>query len=346
MRLVTSPHIILLLLILGTACASTLPVENRVFKIKGVSLEGPSERPDMKVIKEVHALGSNAVCLMPYGFMENASDSITHDSGWQWWGECEVGIRALSEEAHANGMRVMIKPHLWIGHGEYTGELSFEDLEARERWQFSYKDYILSYAEIASDLEVAYFCIGTELCSQVAEDPLYWEELIQEVRSIYKGQVTYAANWDCYTRFPHWDKLDHIGIDAYFPLESPSTRLEDIKAAWAPWKSAMRAMSDSLDKAVLFTEYGYRSVKGMLETPWVVGHEGTPDQEVQANAYQALYEEVWSEDWSSGGFLWKWHCPERLYPEGRQHDFTPQGKLALDVIKAQFGAQSLEKVDE
>ena len=57
------------------------------------------------------------------------------------------------------------------------------------------------------------------------------------------------------------------------------------------------------------------------------------NEQAQANALQALYEVFGEEDFWAGGFLWKW------YPRGGGHveypgrDYTPQGKIAHDVVK-------------
>jgi hypothetical protein len=42
------------------------------------------------------------------------------------------------------------------------------------------------------------FCIGTELESFVTARPIYWQELIQKNKAIYKGKLVYAGNWDSY----------------------------------------------------------------------------------------------------------------------------------------------------
>ena len=53
----------------------------------------------------------------------------------------------------------------------------------------------------------------------------YWIELIQKVRAVYQGQLTYAANYDNYQEVDFWEHLDFIGINAYFPLREPSDKL-------------------------------------------------------------------------------------------------------------------------
>ena len=64
----------------------------------------------------------------------------------------------------------------------------------------SYKDYILTYAKAAEELNAEMLCIGTELEQFVIERPNFWKKLIREIRNVYKGKLTYAANWDEFKR--------------------------------------------------------------------------------------------------------------------------------------------------
>ena len=57
------------------------------------------------------------------------------------------------------------------------------------------------------------------------------------------------------------------------------------------------------------------------------------NQQAQANALQALFETFYGEEFWAGGFIWKW------FPEGQGHegypakDYTPQGKLAENILR-------------
>jgi hypothetical protein len=40
-------------------------------------------------------------------------------------GERSEGIRASIHKSHEYKMKVMLKPHLWVNHNFYTGDLDF-----------------------------------------------------------------------------------------------------------------------------------------------------------------------------------------------------------------------------
>lgn len=307
-------------------------------RIDGVSLEAPSQNSDEHVMKDLTEIGANYVCLMPYAFVRAGhAELIHHYDGQQWWGEREAGIRAMSIDAKSKGLSVMIKPHVWLGHGDYTGSLTFENKEQQDAWNASYKKYVLFYVQIAEELDVEMFCLGTELCSQVDENKAYWKSLIAEIRSIYSGKLTYAANWDCYSRFPFWSDLDYIGIDGYFPVAARSEYDENPESTpWDQWKPEMKLLSDSVSRPILFTEYGYRSYTGSLVEPWVTGRDKKVDYNDQIKGYVNLYDALWDEPWFAGGFFWKWHCKGHLDGD-RSTDFTPQGKPVMEVIRKTYG---------
>jgi hypothetical protein len=158
------------------------------------------------------------------------------------------------------------------------------------------------------------------------------------VRVHYKGALTYAGNWDGYTQFPHWQKLDYVGVDAYFPLsEATEPSVEELKAAWQTTKQLLFNYQDSVGLPILFTEYGYRSIEHCAQRPWESNASGTLNFKAQANAYQALYEVFWQEPWFAGGFLWKWHSPHAEAGGESNNRFTPQNKPAEVVVKDWYG---------
>ncbi|MBC2837824.1 glycoside hydrolase TIM-barrel-like domain-containing protein [Robiginitalea sp. SC105] len=324
-----------LLLLLLASCSG-----QRIEKINGVSFVGSPERARQGHVDALVSIHADYASVMPYGFIrEPDTPEIIYDTDQQWFGETREGARQYVEMLHANRIRVMIKPHLWVWRGLFTGDLVMESEADWQKLEASYRDFILNYADLARETGADMFCIGTELEEFVKARPAFWTQLIAEVRELYGGKLTYAANWDEYTRTPFWKDLDYIGIDAYFPLsDARDPDLDEMRRGWEPWKREIRELSLELDRPVLFTEYGYRSMDYTAKKPWLVDrNEERVNLRAQADAQRAILEEFWKEPWFAGGFVWKWflHHPVSGGPDDNR--FTPQNKPAEKVIREYYG---------
>ena len=310
-----------------------------VAKINGVSFVASGEAANQAHIDPVLGIYADYAAVMPYGFIgEPGSPEILFNSDRQMFGETRDGARQYIGLLRRNGIQVMLKPQLWIWRGLFTGDLVMESEADWQRLEASYTDFILTYAALAEETGAELFCIGTELEAFVAARPQFWGRLIEAVRERYSGQITYAANWDEYQRIPFWESLDFIGIDAYFPLsEDRDPTVAALREGWAPWKKAIRELSEGKARPVLFTEYGYRSVDYTARKPWLADRtRERVNLQAQSNAKTALFEEFWHEPWFAGGFLWKWFINHPVSGGPLDNRFTPQNKPAQRVIRAYY----------
>ncbi len=202
----------------------------------------------------------------------------------------------------------MIKPQIWVWRGEFTGDIVMKTEADWMLLEASYRQFILEYARVARNLNADIFGIGTELENFITARPEFWNALIQEIKTVYSGKLTYAANWDEYQRTPFWSVSDYIGIDAYFPVSTSKTpTVQECLQGWLPYKKQIKVLSYTVNKPVLFTEFGYRSVDFSGKTPWVSDRNITTlNFEAQAATSQALSDTFWNEEWFAGGFIWKW----------------------------------------
>ena len=304
-------------------------------KINGISFVGSRERALQSHVDEVLKINANHAAVMPFGFIRDLnSPNVIYDTDRQWYGETRAGARQYIELLRKNGLKIMLKPQIWIWRGEFTGGLKMNSEEDWKQLEASYTDFILTYARLAEETQVEILCIGTELERFVESRPDYWCDLIEKIRKIYKGKLTYAANWDEYKRTPFWDLLDYIGIDAYFPLsEAKTPTVEDLKQGWRYWKERIATLSEDFRKPVLFTEFGYRSMDYTAKKPWLVDRaEQKVNLEGQMNAKIAIFEEFWGEEWFAGGYLWKWFIHHSRAGGPDDNRFTPQNKPAQQII--------------
>lgn len=307
--------------------------------INGVSYVAsgqPTTQDQVDAVKNVHA---NYAAVMPFGFVRNTDHpEILFNTNRQWFGESKEGVGQYIEMLQKNDIEVMMKPQIWISHGEFTGYMK---VETEEQWQLletSYRNFIMTFLDVAVEKDVAAFCIGTELEQFVKHRPEFWADLIIEIKKKYKGKLTYAANWDEYKRFPFWDQLDYIGVDAYFPVSEMKTpTVADAQKGWQKWKIELKGVSEKHKKQILFTEYGYRSVDFAGKEPWRSERSmNVVNLDAQVNLTKALFLEVYQEPWFAGGFIWKWFIN---HPESGGLDnsqFSPQNKPVEKTIKEHF----------
>lgn len=240
------------------------------------------------------------------------------------------------QKLHESGIKVMLKPHLDIiaaSDGKWRADIEFAGLDDWKKWFESYGEFILHYARLAQEEKVELFCIGTELSSTTLNQPDLWRDLINKVRRVYKGRLTYAANW--YEEFEgirFWNDLDYAGIDAYFPLStSPAPTKSELKDAWKSWLENIRYWQELIKKPVIFTEVGYKSSQGAAGEPWQHDPAGSVDLQLQADCYEALLETFWDEPWFYGVYWWYWGDNPNMGGETHR-GFIPQNKPAEEVV--------------
>jgi hypothetical protein len=268
------------------------------------------------------------VAIIPYGYTRRGSSTVEFDSEFQWWGERYAGTIEMIVSAREKGLNVVLKPQIWIP-GKWVGDFLPDE---KEKWEESMTDFTMRWAHLADSLEVEIFCFATEFKAVALQNPDYFERLIDEIKKVFKGKLTYAANWDEYHQIDFWGKLDYIGVNAYFPLSTGADpSIEELEASWSAISTSLNQMSERYEKDILFTEFGYRSAPSAAQKPWDQAHAEYKAIS-QSTAFEALFSTVWKEPWLAGGFIWKW----RFFDDAGGHgdpSFTPQGKPAMEVIQ-------------
>ena len=177
-------QLLILLLITCFSCKA------QTKKINGVSFVASRDSINSKHISPVLNVQSNFVALMPFGFIKDlSSPKITHNTNRQWFGETKNGLLQYAKRFQNEKVGVMVKPQIWVWRGEFTGNIK---MKSEEKWivlEKSYKEFILTYAKAAEDLNADILCIGTELEQFVINRPKFWQKLIKEIRRIYKGKI-------------------------------------------------------------------------------------------------------------------------------------------------------------
>jgi len=276
----------------------------------------------------------------PFGWMSDASSPEIRiaDASGVYWGETDEGLAATAQMAHSFGIRTLLKPHLWIAGWHdtvWTGEIKMKSQEAWTQWFESYRRFILHYARLAEKEKMEALAIGTELQGATLGHEKEWREIIRQVRAVYHGKLTYAANWDHeFEALPFWDALDVAGVQAYFPLsERSDPSLEELIAGWRRHIATLERVAARAHRGIVFTEIGYKSSDQASVEPWLWRTEDRINLEQQARCYESMFRAVWSKAWFRGVYVWKWypHFDTRLSVSDR--NFTPQGKPAEKILE-------------
>jgi hypothetical protein len=243
------------------------------------------------------------------------------------------------ETIHRLGMEVMLKPHVDPFDEHWRGEIEPNDVET---WFGNYRAFIVHYAELAQAHDVEMFCVGTELNSMTERQyDAYWVSIIGDVRRVFGGEVTYAANWwpdSAWRDLGFLKELNYLGIDTYFPLTDKSDpTVPELEQPWQNWVSRMEAWQMITGTRIVLTEIGYRDLKGANMHPWDWQAEGPEDQQEQADCYEATFRVLWGMPWLQGMFWWAWT------PYNSTADYTPWGKLAEEVLRAWYAKPYVPK---
>lgn len=258
----------------------------------------------------------------------------------------ENDIRNGAQQARLKNMNIMLKPQIDLYNGEWRAAIHPDDSGS---WFNAYTATMMKYAQLAAELNIELLCIGTEFV--FATQPKYtprWRALIDTLRTVYSGKLTYAANWSGlfthgitipeYEQVQFWNVLDYIGIDAYYPLtnlpnDSIPTRSIALNRMAGPVNS-IRNVSAGVNKPVIVTETGIQSVRGALAAPWdyTIGSSSNAiqDNRVQEFYYSVMIDAIGKQSWCAGIFWWNWESVPSSY---ERTNYTPRDKPAAQTIK-------------
>ncbi|MEO5910551.1 MAG: hypothetical protein ABIP95_06660 [Pelobium sp.] len=307
-------------------------------KINGVNFSAPARAIESGWTADLQHINASWVSLIPFGFSKVDAPGVYYEPERQFWGESIEGIRTNIKQAHEAGLKVMIKPQVWMQRG-WIGDFDLHTEEDWKIWENDYEKYIMHFAKLGALENAEMICLGTEYRNAVKKRPEFWARLATDIRKIYKGKLTYCANWDDYPDVKFWKSLDYVGISSYYPLsEAQTPTVAELEKAWKPIKAQLKTFSEKQQKPILFTEFGYRSMDQSAWRSWEMEYQERPlNMLAQANAYEALFKTFWKENWFAGGFAWKWYSSFHRMDPKNNHDWTPQNKKAQEIMKIYFG---------
>ncbi|MEM6955219.1 MAG: hypothetical protein AAF645_06000 [Myxococcota bacterium] len=287
-----------------------------------------------RTLTELEDLGVDSISLTPFGFSPSLTSNEVRHVGQRSGGETDARMAAEFGAARARGLRVLLKPHLWVAGGAWRAELAPASWTA---WFDAYARWMVRYARMAEEAGVAILAVGTELRSSLAfEQP--WRTLIAQVRSVFSGKLVYCANWDALDAVPFWDALDYLGVQFYAPLASALGDSEAaMEARLGEHLAGLDRLSERVGRPMLLTEVGYKATQDTAIRPfeWTERAASPLDLNAQARAYRVLFRGLCRCRALRGVYLWKWFTNPDTREEGPR-GFSPRGKPAEAILRAAY----------
>jgi hypothetical protein len=278
-----------------------------------------------RALANARRIGARAVAIVPFLWQS----SSTNPDLVRGKDMTDVELRLAIRDAHALGLTVLIKPHVWVPQS-WAGTVTMNSDEAWQTWFANYQRELERFARIAEGEGAEALSIGTEI-DETTQRP-QWEALIDSVRNLYSGRLLYVAhNVEGAEEVPFWHQLDFIGASLYPPLGGDDDRDYRLRV--------MRDSADRLDalatrtqKQIVVGEIGLRSAEGAAAKPWESAEErkAAPAPLLQASVLT---------DWLAvldrpsikGVLIWRW----LTNPNGggaNDTDFTVQNKPAEHAL--------------
>lgn len=249
-------------------------------------------------------------------------------------------LRWVIGAARKRGLRVFLMPIVHVRRRrpqEWRGTLAPAE---PERWWAAYRHFVRHYARLGATEGVGLYAVGSELVSMERHVDR-WRALIGEVRSVFRGRLTYSANWDHFEPVQFWDALDVAGLNGYHTLVEaarpgappPPTDEAALLDGWQSFVQRVRHWSRVTGKRFILTEIGYPSTPFAAARPWDHETVGRPDPQMQLRCYRAMFRAWHAEPLLAGLYIWNW------FGMGGPEDtgYTPRGKPAMHVIDWWYG---------
>jgi hypothetical protein len=296
-----------------------------------------------RTLDECVRAGATWVAVTPFGRVADLAGRGVDPSFEQPFAKNREDVRRAIGMAHARGLSVMLVPHLWVESGEWRATIEPPTDEAWEAWARSYGAFVRAWAEVAESTHVELLSAGVELRSWVTTPRApSFAALVRELRGIYKGPITYSANWDDVDDTVVLGELDVIGVNAFYPLaEKDGATFDALLEGGKRVQAKVRALADTWGKPVLFTEIGYTTRPDPAVRPWEWPDAMTGvvvDEAAQADAYRALIAPLLDEPRFMGLFVWRVYADPDDVSQEAEWGFSPRGKLAELVMRDAFAA--------
>lgn len=285
----------------------------------------------LKALKE--NLDADYIILVPNGLQETAqSENISYTT------KANVGdeeLRQMIAYAKSLGLRVALKPTVNCMNGTWRAHINFFDVDVHcepkwSNWFTSYTEFQLHYAKIAQETGCYMFIAGCEMVMSERREG-EWRKLIQDIKKVYHGLVSYNTDKYQEDHINWWDEVDVISSSGYYPIQDWEQELDRIEK-----------VVHKFQKPFFFAEAGCMSTTGSAKVPndWTI--KGDVNLEEQAEWYEAMLKACDKRPWVLGYAFWSWSAiPYTRTEASKNRGYDVYLKPAQEVIGNFYKNKSL-----
>ncbi len=329
------------------------------FDVQGIAQNwwGPPSNNDEKFaipnIDRAKKLGANFIQFIPTYYQATPKDNemkpcSEFEEGTDRW--CtplpDSKLREWIRYAKSRDMGVLLKIIVDSTNVTTTGHSIINPANPDKGFE-SYSSYILKYAALAQEEKVDWISIGNEL-SQVQSRTPYWNRIIDAVKEVYTGRLTYSDNRILlrdrrnYAQF--WNRLDALSENMFYEGsdKNKNPSVEEMQSyIIAQMRGDLSGESKKYGRGVIATELGKPDYDG-TNYDFTTASNRIPDTQEQADWIDAMLRSLYSLKNEGvdvkGAFMWNMHIrslPSR--PGTGTQDFrdTP----AEQLISYWFGGE-------
>jgi hypothetical protein len=279
--------------------------------------------PDMAfrgTLQQIRDAGGNGVLLSVVRRPGQRAGSFTNPESGD-----DAQVEWQAAEIRRAGMIPMVRS-LWWGqrNGQWIGEPgALPPGDWQDLWEDA-RQVLLHDALLAERIGCEWFFFGTELrgLTRDAEQAAIWSQLIQQIRKVYSGGLSYAASWDItavaptpgeppgprpseFETIPFWKQLDALSVTGYMPLGTQPLASDEVLVGVASsFADRIGRVAQATGLPVLLAEVGYPAGRAAHVAPW--RSSGPPNAEAQRRCYGAFAQAFRERAWLRGLIINGW----------------------------------------
>ena len=305
------------------------------------------------ILDSMKNVGSNTVTI-DFGVMVDDDGKITPNGIYEPNLSDIKNIIKLSKD---KSFKVILKPHT-VTNNSTNNRMIYNTLDtARYNKNIipEWRNYLVNMVKTLGSDNFDVLCFGTEMDMVDTRRRNEWIVLIDEIRKVYSGKLTYDAVFNRWKSNPDvnevvfWDKLDFIGVSLYVPLSDKiSPTLDELKSNWDNGNnpnpeyinditSYLNGISNQYGKNIYILESGYKSsINSLYEPSNLPNKTGLPRYDLQSMGIEVLLNKLSTNPNIKGVSIWGVNSTYFI-DKDKEWDFITFGKPATVVIKKYFG---------